>query len=69
MKHCFPENLRNLRVEKKISQTALAQHVGVSQQCVSEWEQGNIEPTLSNLWALADLFEVSIDLLVGRIEY
>jgi transcriptional regulator with XRE-family HTH domain len=69
MSQHFPENLRTFRTEKSISQTALAQTVGVSQQCVSEWEKGNIEPTLSNLWALADVFEVSIDLLVGREDY
>lgn len=43
--------------------------IGVTQQCISEWEQDKIEPTLSNLWLLSDIFEISIDELVGRKEY
>ena len=65
----FAENLISFRKENKISQQALAIHVGVTQQCISEWENGNMEPTLSNLIKLADYFETSIDFLAGRIEY
>ena len=69
MKVKFGSNLKTLRTENKMSQTSLAKAVGVTQQCVSEWEQGNMEPTLSNLWALSDIFGVSIDLLVGNVDY
>ena len=65
----FAENLRSLRLEKKISQAALAKAIGVTQQCVSEWEQKRTEPTLSYLWLIADLFSVSIDVLCGRREW
>ncbi len=65
----FSEILRTLRRERKLSQDALAKSVGVTQQCVSEWERGRIEPTLSYLWKLADLFGVSIDVLCGRSEW
>ncbi len=65
----FSEILKTLRKERKLSQDALAKSVGVTQQCVSEWERGRIEPTLSYLWKLADLFGVSIDVLCGRREW
>lgn len=65
----FADNLKALRAEKKLSQGKLAQAVGVSQQCVSEWERGRIEPTLSYLWKLADIFGISIDVLCGRKEW
>lgn len=65
----FGSNLKTFRTENKLSQSKLAKMAGVTQQCISEWEKDNIEPTLSNLWILADIFEISIDLLVGRIEY
>ena len=65
----FSEILKTLRKERKLSQDALAKSVGVTQQCVSEWERGNMEPTLSYLWKLADLFGVSIDVLCGRREW
>ncbi len=65
----FSNNLYKLRKESKVSQQKLAEYVGVSQQSISEWEKGKIEPTLSYLWKIADFFDVSIDFLVGRKDY
>lgn len=65
----FGENLIRLRKENKISQQELALKVNVSQQCVSEWERERIEPTLSNLWKIADVFDISVDFLIGRKDY
>lgn len=65
----FSEILRKLRKEYKLSQAFIASCVDVTQQCVSEWEQGKIEPTLSKLCKLADIFGVSIDFLAGRKDY
>ena len=65
----FGDNLKLFRTENKLSQAKLANMIGVTQQCVSEWEQYNMEPTLSNLWILSDVFDISIDELVGRKEY
>lgn len=66
---CFAENVRQMRKERGLSQGELAKVLGVTQQCVSEWELNKTEPTLSCLWKLADLFEISIDVLCGRTEY
>ena len=68
MEKAFAKNLRMLRKERKLSQQKLASQVGVTQQCVSEWEKGKIEPTMSLLWRLADVFDISIDELIGRKE-
>ena len=65
----FAENLRAMRGEAKLSQREVAEAIGVSQQCVSDWEHGNADPTLTSLWRLADLFGVSIDILCGRTEW
>lgn len=65
----FGENLIRIRKENKISQQELAEKVNVSQQCVSEWEREKIEPTLSNLWKIADVFDISVDFLIGRKDY
>ena len=62
----FSKNLKMYRLQEKYNQQQLSALVGVSQQCISEWENGKIEPTLSYLWKLADIFNVSIDELVGR---
>lgn len=65
----FSENLIDLRKEYKVSQQKIATTLGVAQQCVSLWEKGLSEPTLSNLMGLADFFGVSLDYLVGRKEF
>ena len=65
----FPDNLKSLRKQAEWSQFYVALKVGVTQQCVSCWENGKIEPTLSQLWKLADLFDLSIDELIGRKEF
>lgn len=69
IKSKFAENLKSMRKEKGLSQAVLAEMLGVTQQCVSEWELENTDPTLTYLWLLADIFEVSIDVLCGRSEY
>ncbi len=69
IKNKFPENLKSFRKEKKLSQHEISKMLGVTQQCVSEWELGNTDPTLTYLWLIADIFEISIDVLCGRKEY
>lgn len=66
MDNLFGKNLKTMRLERSLSQMQLAKQIDVSQQCISEWENSKIEPTLSSLWKLADVFDISIDELVGR---
>lgn len=65
----FCENLFALRKERKFSQQEVALRIHSSQQCVSQWEKGITEPTLTYLWRLADLFEVEVDELIGRKDF
>ena len=65
----FGQNLKRMRKEVAVSQHKLANSIGVTQQCVSDWEKDKIEPTMSNLCKLADFFDVTIDYLVGRTDY
>ncbi len=60
----FAQNLKQLRLEQKLSQRELAEKVGVTQQCVSEWEKGKIDPTLTYVVKLSKIFGVTIDALV-----
>ena len=60
------ENLKNLRKVKKVSQGDLAEILHISLKTVSHWETGYTEPSITQLIALADFFDVSIDELVGR---
>ena len=65
----FAENLRTLRKERKWSQQDLSLKIHFSQQSISQWEQGLSEPTLSSLWALAEVFEISVDELIGKVDF
>ena len=65
MKNIFSERLKELRIEKGLGQTDLAKEINVSKGIISFWENGLREPKLSNLIALAQYFEVTIDYLVG----
>ena len=62
----FKDNLKELRLEKKLGQVELAKAIGVSKGIISLWENGLREPNMSSLISLADFFKVSIDFLVGR---
>lgn len=64
MKQHFAENLRKYRTVKNISQTELAQKLGVSGQAVSKWECGLSYPDIEMLTDIADLFQISLDQLL-----
>ena len=57
--------IQQLRKERGISQESLAEQVGVSRQAVGKWEQGLSYPSTENLLALAQIFGVSADTLIG----
>ena len=65
-KYKFGEVLKELRIENSIGQEKLAKAIGVTHSIISLWENGLREPTLSNLIALADFFNVTLDFLAGR---
>lgn len=62
----FHENLIRLRKAKGLSQEGLGNLVNVARQTVSKWENGETTPEMNKLIELANLFEVSIDELVGN---
>ena len=49
-----------------LTQEELAEHLNVSRQAVTKWENGETVPELSRIIDLADVFEVSVDVLLGR---
>lgn len=60
------ENIAALRKQKGITQEALASAIGVSAQSVSKWENSTNMPDIMLLPIIADVFQVSIDILFGR---
>lgn len=62
----FNDNLNKYRKLKGLSQEELAYQLGVSRQSVSKWESGQSVPELERIIEIADLFNISLDELVGR---
>ena len=61
------KSLARLREKYKLSQGDLAEKIGVSQQTVSKYERGLLEPNLETLRILADYFDVTVDLSLIHI--
>ena len=64
----FQKNLKALRAERGRGQAELAKTLDISVKTVSHWETGYTEPSIAQLIALADYFDVTIDELVGRTD-
>ena len=61
----FGEKLRMLRKDRKITQQALANQVGVTVSAISAYESGSRYPSYEVLLSLARIFHVSTDYLLG----
>lgn len=59
------ENLRALRKGKDMTQEEVANILGVSPQSVSKWERGDTYPDITLLPSLSNLYETSLDALIG----
>lgn len=58
--------IRELRKQANLSQEMMAEKIGVSRQAITKWETGLGVPDIENLVAIADLFKLSLDELMGR---
>jgi len=58
--------LTEMRTVHRMSQEEVASELHVSRQAVSKWETGKGAPDTTTLIALADVYGVSLDELVGR---
>ena len=62
----FCTYMKQLRKSKHISQAVIAELLGVSQRTISHYENGTCQPNIESLCKLADIFEITIDDLVGH---
>lgn len=58
--------IKELREQFSLSQERLALEIQTSQRNIGRWENGENEPTYSQLIKLADFFGCSVDYLIGR---
>lgn len=59
------ENLKKYRMMKNLTQEDVAAYLGITPQSVSKWERRESYPDITFLPVLANIFETSIDLLIG----
>ena len=62
------ENIRKLRLLRGLNQVEFSAKLGVTKQCVSNWENDNVMPSVDMLVKIADFFNVTTDFLLGRNE-
>lgn len=65
----FSENLKYARGESGMTRAELAKKLNVSVRLISYWECGRRECSFDMLAAIADVFSVSTDWLLGRTDY
>ena len=64
----FHQRLRRLRTARKITQTRVAELLGVSPRVYTRWENGDATPLFGTVVKIADILDVSLDELAGRKE-
>ena len=60
------KRLKEKRSAAKLTQADIAKVLGVTQSTYSYYESGRNEPDIKTLAKIADIFETSIDYLIGR---
>ena len=65
MDNIFAVNLKNLRIEKGLNQTELAEKLFINKSMISSYEKGTRMPSLDILMQLTFIFNVSIDYMLG----
>jgi transcriptional regulator with XRE-family HTH domain len=62
------EQLSELRKRRKWSLQETADHLGIAKSTYAGYESGYREPSLQSLSQMADLFETTVDFILGRTE-
>ena len=64
----FAERIRELRLERGLTQEKVGEIIGVKRYAVYSYEKGRACPEMKSLVALAEYFDVSMDYLAGRTD-
>ncbi|GFP76029.1 helix-turn-helix domain-containing protein [Clostridium fungisolvens] len=68
MRNLISINIKNLRKKNKYTQKQLSELLGVAQTTIANYENGIRIPDAEMLQKMADIFEISLDYLLGREE-
>lgn len=59
-------NIKAIRIKNNLSQENIAEILGVTQACITRYEKGIINISVSNLYKFAKEFKISINYLCGK---
>lgn len=62
----FGQNIRKIRIVKKLTQTEFADLFGLSRTAVGSYEEGRAEAKIDTIIKIADYFDLSLDQLVRK---
>ena len=68
IKKTLGQTIKFHRERCHMTQEFVAESLGVSRQAVSKWENGNSDPSTSNLLALAKLFQITAEELLQNLD-
>lgn len=63
------ERLKELRIERKLTQQQVAEKLNISTRAYSHYEQGDRDPSIEMLKQLCIFFQVTADYLIGLSDY
>ena len=66
MKNYFNSNIKYIRIQKKMSQTKMAELVGVDQATIARWENEERIPTIDKAIDVSIKLNIPLNLLIGR---
>ena len=58
--------IKDFRKKQHCSQIEFAKQIGTTQQCVSNYERGIVEPSIELLLRISEKFHCSIDEIIGN---
>ena len=64
----FGKRLLELRKIKKMSQTELAEKLGIHKNVLGKYEREEVKPSIDIAIKVADFMDVSLDFLVGKVD-
>ena len=69
LKEELGKKLKEARISQKLSQTQVAERLGIAQPVYQRFEAGIYECNYEQLKTLCDILDISADYLLGRADY
>lgn len=67
-KKVIPERLKYYRMKYEKTQEQIAKELGISQSTYGNYEAGNRKPDIETIAKIADIYETSVDNILGRTD-